>query len=362
MDIAEKYHYNKTQIYIAQQLIDLLNHYRNSHDVFRLYCVSERKHINFDFILLNNDKKWDISSLSINPNITLDIVKKYNFINWDFAYLSKNKNITFEMIKNNPHLCWSLQNFASHNINCNLPILFEILSQYSNNYRDYYSILAKVSSKKHFNLHGNGDEFGMFRTYNISHETYFKMLSYSNNLTSQLYEQALPAPWDYYYLSKNKCITFDVVLRNRFMPWNMLTLSLNPNITIDIIISNPEFNWNFKSFSENINLTWEIIKKYPEFPWDFEYISMHPNITMDIIINNPEYDWDYSRVPLNPNCSIEFIKKYPHKSWNILGLFENDLKLDYEKSFNYIKRCDMINNRIYKRICKGKKDGLKYNI
>lgn len=45
-------------------------------------------------------------------------------------------------------------------------------------------------------------------------------------------------PWDWYHLSQNPNITWDIVEANLDKPWDLIGLSLsqNPNITCDIIV------------------------------------------------------------------------------------------------------------------------------
>ena len=67
--------------------------------------------------------------------------------------------------------------------------------------------------------------------------------------------------WNWYFISKNSNITFDIVQRHMNWSWNWSSLSKNPNITSDIIESNPHLPWNWSNISQNKNLTEEFIRK-----------------------------------------------------------------------------------------------------
>jgi hypothetical protein len=88
-------------------------------------------------------------------------------------------------------------------------------------------------------------------------------------------------------------------------PWNWYCISRNSNITWDIIRNNPDKPWDWNGLSENINITWDIINDNPDKPslagrsWNWEGISENINITWDIIIDNPDKPWDWNGISLN---------------------------------------------------------------
>ena len=51
--------------------------------------------------------------------------------------------------------------------------------------------------------------------------------------------------------------------------------------------------WDWYSISANPNITWEIIKNNLNKPWCWKNISSHENITWEIIKNNPDKFWDW---------------------------------------------------------------------
>jgi len=49
---------------------------------------------------------------------------------------------------------------------------------------------------------------------------------------------------------------------------------------------------DFYDISRNENITWEIIQENPYFPWNMSGISRNPNVTWEIIQNHPELKWN----------------------------------------------------------------------
>jgi hypothetical protein len=82
-------------------------------------------------------------------------------------------------------------------------------------------------------------------------------------------------PWDWYWISQNPNITWDIITTNPEKPWDWDTISQNPNITWDIIRTNPEKPWDWHAISRNPNMTWDIIQAHPEKPWNWYWISFN---------------------------------------------------------------------------------------
>ena len=49
---------------------------------------------------------------------------------------------------------------------------------------------------------------------------------------------------------------FSFIIENPDKPWNWYNLSHNPNITWDIIRDNPDVKWDWNRISFNSNITW----------------------------------------------------------------------------------------------------------
>lgn len=81
-------------------------------------------------------------------------------------------------------------------------------------------------------------------------------------------------------------------------------LSSNPNITWEIILNNLNKPWNWVEVSKNINITWEIVHKNPDKKWCWSNL-----------LNNP---MTYGKQKWINNLRISIIKaKKIQKCWKI---------------------------------------------
>ena len=62
-------------------------------------------------------------------------------------------------------------------------------------------------------------------------------------------------------------------------------------IWFQYILDNLNLPWNWFNLSRNENVTWELIQKYPNLPWDYQGLSGNPNITLKIIKENSHKKW-----------------------------------------------------------------------
>ena len=129
--------------------------------------------------------------------------------------------------------------------------------------------------------------------------------------------------WGWYPLSKNKCITWDIVQANPDEQWDWCGLSENPNITWDIIQANPKMPWEFEELSTNPNITWEIVKANPKKRWCPGFLSENPNITWEIIKTNPKKNLCWRSLSLHPNITWDIVKANPKMPWDWFGLCQN---------------------------------------
>jgi hypothetical protein len=153
-------------------------------------------------------------------------------------------------------------------------------------------------------------------------------MSYTNELL-KIYDFYPNKEWNYFELSKNPNITWDLIQNYLDKPWDYSMLSLNPNINWDIIRFNPDKPWDYYYLSKNINITWDIVKNNPDKPWDYSMLSLNPNINWDIIRFNPDKPWDYYYLSKNINITWDIVKNNFDKPWNY-----NLLSFIYLKKFN----------------------------
>ena len=89
---------------------------------------------------------------------------------------------------------------------------------------------------------------------------------------------AMDLSWDYYWLSRNPNITWDIVKSHPDKPWDYSQISANFNITCDIIQSNPDKPWDYSCLSSTV--TWDDVSKSRDKPWNYLLLSKNPSITL----------------------------------------------------------------------------------
>ena len=70
----------------------------------------------------------------------------------------------------------------------------------------------------------------------------------------------------------NQCF-FNFVEANMDKPWDWFGLSQNPNITWDIVEANPDKHWDWDKISGNKNITFDIVEANPDKHWDWKSLS-----------------------------------------------------------------------------------------
>ena len=108
------------------------------------------------------------------------------------------------------------------------------------------------------------------------------------------------------------------------MPWNYYGLSQNPNITWEIVQANPEKDWSYRYLSMNPNITWEIVQANPQIPWHYGSLSMNPMTKAKEEFIQKELIKEFSE-----RCALTKIKKYANQPGKFLWkrdktLFSNE--------------------------------------
>ena len=100
-------------------------------------------------------------------------------------------------------------------------------------------------------------------------------------------------------------------ISNPYEPWDYFNLSKNSNITWEIVQANPDKNWDYDNLGKNPNITWEIVQANPDKPWDYNFLSQNPNITWNVIKSNPDKPWNYNVLSSNNMTFVRnnFIRK-----------------------------------------------------
>ena len=159
-------------------------------------------------------------------------------------------------------------------------------------------------------------------------------LSGNPNITWDIVQKNADKPWSWKGLLRNPNITWDIVQKNPNKKWNWFELSYNPNITWDIVQKNPDKPWNWCPLSQNPNITWDIVQKNTGKPWDWFGLSRNPNITWDIVQKNPNKPWNWDGLSENPNITWDIVQKNPDKKWDWRNLSENKMTKAREAFIN----------------------------
>ena len=172
--------------------------------------------------------------------------------------------------------------------------------------------------------------------------------------------------FDFYKLSDNPNISFEVILNSLDKKWDWGLLSKHPKLTFDFILNHLDYNWSWVHISIHSNITFENIIEHLELNWIWEYVCYNENITIKNIIDNPNLPWSWRSLSKNDNITQYFLT-YSNLSWNFDDLTYNgdltDIDIILEKNnlldqlkfikldenpnitINYIKECINNNNK-----------------
>lgn len=183
----------------------------------------------------------------------------------------------------------------------------------------------------------------------------------NRNLTCEMVEKNIGRAWDWFELSQNPNITWDVVYKHRDKPWKMRYISGSRHVTCEIVRNHPEIAWDYLGLACNPNLTWEFAKenlhkfgnsvtihgaclaRHPCVTWEIfrncEFFTsvplrvryfciFNPNLTRQIVQENPNFDWEgngffhrailSARIDLNPPCPPWGFIPYENLTWEIV--------------------------------------------
>ena len=79
-------------------------------------------------------------------------------------------------------------------------------------------------------------------------------------------------------------------------PWDWWAVSENPNITWDIVTTNPDEPWNWGGLCLNPSITWGNVLANPDKPWDWSILSWRQDITWDIVATNLTKPWSWGHL------------------------------------------------------------------
>lgn len=151
-----------------------------------------------------------------------------------------------------------------------------------------------------------------------------KYVSGNPNLPFEFVLANLDKDWNWFWISRNRGVTPNIVRRYPHLPWDWGGLSYNPNLTLEMILGNLDKNLDWSGISAHKIVTWKFIRAHPELPWDWSGISGNPNITWNIIKANPDEDWDWEAISENPNITWDIVRKNPDEEWDYDALSGNE--------------------------------------
>ena len=65
-------------------------------------------------------------------------------------------------------------------------------------------------------------------------------------------------------------------------------------------LENPKYKWDYDGISRNPCITWDIVEAFSNKSWDWQCLSRNPIITWDIVLDNPDKPWDWYGLSQNP--------------------------------------------------------------
>lgn len=249
-------------------------------------------------IIQNLHLPWSWKHVSSNPTLDINILKEYPKLDWSWKRLTENPSFTWCEIMNNLDLPWK---FSRLHLNSNIwlsTLLKELYVPWSNNFiyyteRDLKALLP------------------VYEDFEVHQKVAFNLIS-SHSLALLSNE-----------INFNDKLDFDILAKS--FDWNFAKLSKHVNLNIETVLSIDK-DWCWFFVSKNKNVTWDIIEKYPNVKWCWEGISLNPNITFDIVFKNLHKPWRWECLSENPNLTFDIVLQNLHLPWDFSAMSRNTFK------------------------------------
>jgi hypothetical protein len=352
--------------------------------------ISQHRLITFDIVRNNINLPWEWPSLSMNPNVTMDIIEAYPTVLWDFRMISANPNLTTEFILAHvDRFDWKiLSRYCGYGHAISHPIDFILshqelpwdwLALSENQSITIDDMLANPTIPWVWSAcwlkRSSFKSVEYVRKY-PSHSWQWPWLSSSLKVTLAIVQEFLPN-WRWDILSWNENLTTDIISAYPDRPWHWEGLSQNPNISIEFVKDNLHRGWNWCSLTENPAFTFDDIRANIELPWQMARLSRNPNITinvirggrdllgwnmiaslinldnqglgdvindipheidevweilseivpLDVLKHNPGLPWDSFALSRNPNITADYIFSHQHLDWSWYSLSLNKFNM-----------------------------------
>lgn len=132
----------------------------------------------------------------------------------------------------------------------------------------------------------------------------FEFLSYNPKLPLWFFEKHLYQDWDFHLLSHNSAVTVDfiTIAPDEDWDWNMLS---GAEHAVEIFEKFPDKPWNYNYLSYQKGLTLDLVLRHPSKPWCIEALSTCLALTINDVRAHPELHWDYTALLQNENIPLE---------------------------------------------------------
>ena len=123
---------------------------------------------------------------------------------------------------------------------------------------------------------------------------------------------------------------FDASVLAHYEPLNYMQwfeLSRDPSITFDIVRNTKHKPWSWIKLSKNQNITEDILREFIKRAWDWREVSRNPCITLDIVLRNRTWKWDWCGLSQNESITCEQVLENPDLPWNWYWLSQNRMSV-----------------------------------
>lgn len=325
------------------------------------YYLSNNENVTLEFIIENKEKSWNWRQLSskfsciISNNDSSYIINDkilngiYIDLPWDWYEMSKNPEITIHEILNYG-LPWDIEGILL-NPNINLQTILTCKKLFYNNKTNSFNYIKERIDWNIFSFNKNINESEILSNINLPWN--FTLL---RNIDHEIIINNIkPYQWEYYqYISS---VPFHIIQKYSYLSWNWIIISEYANVTLEEVLIN-DMPWNYYYLSRNKNISVEIISYYETNLLDWDAISSKP-LTIDFIIKHISCTWNWKILSVNKYININDILRYNLLPWDdSLFNYRKDISLEIIKNtYNLpwdffiltnsdnITICDIYNNK-----------------
>jgi hypothetical protein len=292
---------------------ELLDEFPDEKWVWNFQGVSDNINIDLDYVN-NNDKPWNLFSLSKNPSMG-KYIGQPDTLEWVWPYVCYNKDVSEGILEQNrDKLDWNRLS-VNHKLSWNF-------------------------IEDNINKPWNWDGISTFPCINID--------IVKNNLDKN---------WNWCSLSQNSSIKIEDIKNNPKLPWKLNSVCSNPNLTITDVLNDRTLFNNWIEITGNENMTQSVIERHPQLPWDMNVIfnsktgldidfvlrynihnwnwhaiSSSYSITFEDVLNNPTLPWTTYGLSCNPNLTLESFERFFYRLKNSISNISENLFL-YDTDF-----------------------------